>query len=286
MRWVVSTVGALIVVVALWDVFHTLWHPTGNGRLSAMLIRLVSDVGRRIGAGSSRVAGPLGMAIVITVWAGLVVAGWALIYWPHLADGFSYGVGLDPTGRATFLDAVYLSAVTLTTVGFGDIVPTSGWLRLVTPLEGLVGFGLLSAAVSWVLQVYPALTRRRALALRLAGLRLAATATALRSWHPTAAYMLLSDLTDRIGQAQTDFRQYAETYYFEDPTPATSLGATLEYAHVLATEAQRSESLEVRHGGAVLAAAVTGLAELLDDQYLRTGGDVTTILQAYADRAA
>ncbi|MFC7876169.1 ion channel [Isoptericola sp. NPDC057391] len=35
-------------------------------------------------------------------------------------------------------------------VGFGDIVPTTPWLRLATtPLQALIGFALLTAAVSW-----------------------------------------------------------------------------------------------------------------------------------------
>nr|WP_281360133.1 potassium channel family protein [Isoptericola halotolerans] len=59
------------------------------------------------------------------------------------------------------VDALYLSLVSLTTVGYGDITPLTPWLRIAAPVEGLLGFALLTAAVSWVLQVYPALTRRR-----------------------------------------------------------------------------------------------------------------------------
>ncbi|MFJ8781962.1 hypothetical protein [Streptomyces sp. NPDC102476] len=59
----------------------------------------------------------------------------------------------------------------------GDIAPAEGWLRLVSPLEALVGFALLTATVSWVLEIYPTLTRRRVLAIRLAVLRNADPAT-------------------------------------------------------------------------------------------------------------
>jgi hypothetical protein len=54
--------------------------------------------------------------------------------------------------------------VTLATLGYGDIVPTSDLLRVLVPLEALVGFALLTAALSWVISVYPALSRRRSLA--------------------------------------------------------------------------------------------------------------------------
>lgn len=42
----------------------------------------------------------------------------------------------DPAGASSLY---YFSFVTLTTVGFGDIVPATDWLRAVTVLEGLFG---------------------------------------------------------------------------------------------------------------------------------------------------
>jgi hypothetical protein len=34
------------------------------------------------------------------------------------------------------------------TLGFGDIVPESEWLRIVVPAQALIGFALLTAAVT------------------------------------------------------------------------------------------------------------------------------------------
>src|SRR5690606_18377501 len=107
------------------------------------------------------------------------------------------------------------------------------------PLESLLGFGLLTAAVSWVLQVYPALTRRRSLALRLATLQRTDTADNLDRMHPTTAASLLDGVTDAICATHLDYAQYAETYYFGDPSPETSLGATVGYARRLRSEERR-----------------------------------------------
>lgn len=63
------------------------------------------------------------------------------------------------------VDAPYLSLVTVATLGFIDIVATAPLLRL---LIALIGFALLTGAVTWMRQIYPALTRRRVLPLRLA----------------------------------------------------------------------------------------------------------------------
>ena len=46
-----------------------------------------------------------------------------------------------------FLDAVYLSVITITTVGFGDIVPLSPWAKILSALEGAVGIGFIGIAL-------------------------------------------------------------------------------------------------------------------------------------------
>lgn len=97
--------------------------------------------------------------------------GWALIYWPRMPDLFLYATGLKPTNNAGFLDAIYLSVMTLTTLGYGTITPTADWLRMFGPLEALIGFALLTVSLTWVTSIYPVLRRRRSLARQILLLR-------------------------------------------------------------------------------------------------------------------
>ncbi|WP_455403051.1 potassium channel family protein, partial [Streptomyces bambusae] len=154
------------------DVFHTLWHPTRHGGLSRLIMTGCWRLSGRLAGGrrASGLAGPLAMVTVVATWALTVVVGWALVYWPHMPDGFTYTAGLRPAEHAEFLDALYVSLVHVSTLGLGDIAPGEGWLRVLAPVEALVGFVLLTATVSWTLGIYPALARRRALALRLSHL--------------------------------------------------------------------------------------------------------------------
>jgi hypothetical protein len=282
MGWLVTAGGAVLVLVALRDIFHTIWHPSGRGALSHRLMGAVWRVGRRRRA-LGPLTGPLGMVVVVLAWVLLIQLGWALVYWPHLPDGFVFGSSLDPTSRAGLLDAVYVSTVTLTTLGFGDIVPAAGWLRIVVPVQALIGFALLTAAVSWVLQVYPALTRRRALAVRLSLLRQVDTFGLVAAPRSNLAAPLLEDLAVGLTQLRVDLTQYAETYYFRDGDAEVSLPAMLGVLLDLADTSGRSPRVDVRYAGELLATAVGDFLHVVDERFLHVGGSVREIASAYAE---
>jgi hypothetical protein len=283
MEWVVTLVGVLLVVVVVRDVFHTLFHPVGHGSIAPQVMKAVWRLLRLLPA-DRRIAtltGPLGIAVVVLTWGFMAVIGWTLIYLAQMPEGFAYGSELDPAARHNLVDALYLSLVTIATLGFGDVVPTSVSLRLAAPLEALFGFMLLTAAVSWVLEIYPALHRRRVLALQLSTLRRAREAEPAGGIDGVPLDVLTS-LATSVVEARNDFTQYSATYYFRDLDADASLAASLEYATQLAAEASASSQPQMRMAGALMCAAVDSLAELLDQEFLQLGGDTAQVVQAYA----
>jgi hypothetical protein len=76
---------------------------------------------------------------VLEIWVfGLTL--WALLRWPqHGALG---------AGEPHLLDAVYFSAVTFTTVGYGDLTPV-GPIRFLAGTESLTGFVLIAWSASF-----------------------------------------------------------------------------------------------------------------------------------------
>jgi hypothetical protein len=282
--WVVTGVGVVVILAALRDIFHTLWHPSGRGGVARKVLAAVWRGGRpRRGHRRVRVlAGPLAMVVVVMAWVGLIVLGWTLIYWPHLEDGFFISESLPQTARGGLLEALYLSMVTLATLGFGDIVPTEEWLRVAVPLQAMLGFVLLTAAVTWVLQVYPALVRRRVLAIRLSLLRRADAVRVLAEEDVPMAANLLEDLAGELVQIRVDLTQYPETYYFRDGEESASLAASIGTAAQLARVAQRSPRADMRFAGRLLDTALCDFAGRLDEHFLRVGGSPQAVLAAYA----
>lgn len=283
MEWVLSAVGGVLVLLVLRDIFHTLWHPSGQGWVSRLLLTAVWRLSQRLARAGrlAMLAGPLGMVSVVLAWTALVVAGWTLVYWPHMPEGFAFAPGMEPYERDDLLDSLYLSLVTVATLGFGDITPTAPWLRAVSPLQALVGFVLLTAAVSWGLQIYPALGRRRALAGQLDLLRRVDAADGIGT-NPAAVQLLHGLATDLV-QARVDLTQYAETYYFREDDEHLSLPATIEYAVRLANAARRSSAPEVRLAGDVLWESLADFARLLRQQFHAAGDGVEDVLRSFVD---
>ncbi|SDN50789.1 Ion channel [Streptomyces sp. cf386] len=282
MKWLVSLVGAGLVMVSLRDLFHTLWHPTRHGGLSRLVMTAMWRLARRFRARRRVVGlvGPLAMVTVVGMWAGTVIIGWAVVYWPHMPESFTFSPGSKAAREPAMLDSLYLSLVTVATLGLGDIAPDEGWLRLVSPLEALIGFALLTATVSWVLEIYPALTRRRVLAIRLALLRDAGPTTG--QLDSTAGALLLDSLATEVVRVRIDFTQYAEAYYFHDGEDHSSLAAMVGYATALAERGQAARRSEVRLAGDLLAGALADLAAILDQRFLHTGGPPAEVFAAYA----
>src|SRR5687767_15328056 len=68
--WVITGVGVAVVLAALRDIFHTLWHPSGRGGLARKVLAAVWRAGRpRRGHHRVRLlAGPLAMVVVVVAW--------------------------------------------------------------------------------------------------------------------------------------------------------------------------------------------------------------------------
>lgn len=154
--------------------FITVFHPQGRGGpLNQLQNRTVwalfRATGRR-GSGTARegwlaLAGPLTSVLTLVIWVVLLVIGFALIHYPWIRD-FLVSPG---TLRVPWAETLYYSGYTAATLGFGDIVPNHGVLRLLAPLEAFLGFALLSTSVTYLSSVYRELIRMQTLAANIAG---------------------------------------------------------------------------------------------------------------------
>lgn len=274
-----------MIAVAARDIFDSLFHPEGRATLGRLVSRWVWLAMRRLAPRRSHtlsLAGPLGLIAVIATWALLLILGWALVFLPQL-DGFR--IEGDARGGG-LVDALNVSLVSLTTLGFGDAVPEAAWLRIVTPLEALLGFGLLSASVSWLLLIHPVLARRRSLAyeVNLLHREEAESGVALVDLAPDAAERVYADLTSRLIAVERDLVSFPITYYFFESDPRFSLPAAAAYLVELAERGtQATAPAPVRLRARLLQEALEDLAATTSMGFHRTPGDsAAELLHGYA----
>jgi hypothetical protein len=284
-----SLLGTGLILVALRDIFDTLFHPSGKGMLSRALPRFLWRGIRRIGYRyplAQELCGPVTLLTVIASWATLLALGWAFVFWPHLARGFLLAPGPSSSAQGGFVDALYLSLVTLTTLGYGDITPTNGWLKVLVPLEALVGFGLLTASLSWVVSLYPAFSRHRSLAHEVSLVREAESETGVgvRQMDALAAEHMLGSLTTQLIAVQTDLVHFPISYYFRSSKERFELSATMPCLLHLAQEGDSSGCAPgVRMRASMLRGAIEDFSDTIGARFLDLpSASSDKILAAYA----
>ena len=165
MEWLLVPVGVLLVLVGLLDVFFTVLHYDGFGFVSSRLyhslfnaVRFVTrPLPRKYRALGLSMAAPLMVPVTITVWIFLVSLGYALIYYAGM-DGRTFSFsnsGLEPS----FMEALYFSGVSIATLGLGDVTPVGGLYQAIAVSEALIGFGILTLSITYVIGVYEVLQR-------------------------------------------------------------------------------------------------------------------------------
>jgi len=158
--------GAAIIWVVLLDAFETVVLPRRvlrNFRLTAYFYRRTWIPWRKIASyirPTSRQQnflgyfGPLSLILLLGFWAAGLIFGFALI---------QYGIGGHEQlsgERLNFAKILYHSGETFFTLGYGDIVPTSGGARALSVLEAGMGFAFLGVVIGYIPVVYSSFSRR------------------------------------------------------------------------------------------------------------------------------
>jgi hypothetical protein len=283
-----AVIGIVLMAITIFDIFETLLDPEDQGRLTSWVSWSVWRACQLFPSGGLLTyAGPLAYVTVLGFWALMLITGGALVYWPFMPDAFAYDSGLDPEHRDGFLTAFYLSFVTFATLGYGDITPTDGWLRIIGPMQTLVGFFLLSAAITWVLAIYQDIEKRRNLAHHTTLLHQALEQGNIRLTDLPADTVenLVDEVTSSFVSVTGSLNQFPIAYFFRITDRRQSLAVMSLFLCELAEELDQEElSIEVRLRARMLSTALDHFAEALQERFINAAPGATTrdVLEAYA----
>jgi voltage-gated potassium channel Kch len=224
--------GVLGLLVLAADVAITILHPATRGPLSSRVNRLVWWAMQRAARGRRErtvlsFGGPAAIVATLLVWLLGTGLAFALIYWPFV-ESLVDSSG-EPVQQRGFLEALYLSGTSLSTVGFGDVVAQSDLLQLVTVVESMSGLVAVTSAITYLLSVTPYALDVRNRAVQLAE---------LGAVHPEGAARLavqggasaVAEVHAALVQAHENLRRFPVLFLFEPRDPEASLLTLLRAA--------------------------------------------------------
>jgi hypothetical protein len=169
----IAAVGSVIVLlVILHDAFEVMLLPRrikSRLRLVRLFFRFTwiiwSKAARSIGSNDSNkrhiflsLYGPLSMVWLLIVWAAGLIAGFGTLYWV---------LDAGQTVRLSWPDQLYFSGATFFTVGYGDVVPSTGMEKLLVVLEAGTGLGFIAIVIGYLPVLYQLFARREAKVIML-----------------------------------------------------------------------------------------------------------------------
>ena len=158
--------GVALILGVLWEGFETIVLPrrvTRRFRLTRFFYRRTwrpwaatvrSIVPPRRQETWLSYFGPISLLLLLSVWAGGLITGFALLHW---ANGSAV---VTHDGSAGFLTDLYLSGTTFFTLGLGDVVPRTTFARLLTVVESGMGFGFLALVIGYLPALNQSFARR------------------------------------------------------------------------------------------------------------------------------
>jgi hypothetical protein len=201
-----------------------------------------------------------------------------------MGSQYVYDPGINPANHRGFWEAMNGSIGALITLSQG-MGPKSAWLGLVRGVEAIIGFGLLTASVSWLLSIYPVIEARRSIAERASLLHDAELRNSIDLVHDCgdSAHQWIMAFAADIASLRNQMAQFPISYYFYVGEPQTSLAGTLPYLYELADRAVASKAPPGRLAATALGGAVEDFLEVLADVFLRIETtDKQELLKAYA----
>ena len=166
-----TLIGVGLLGMVAYDVYATILHSRARaGPIGQNLNRRLWWLARKLAFRFPRprrhlilnAVGPLLLPTLVATFILFLILGYALIYWSRMPSAFN----VDEKARSpAWIEAIYFSGITLTTLGYGDIAPRSTAMRFVALSEASAGFAFISLAVTYLLTVTNALERKRTVAL-------------------------------------------------------------------------------------------------------------------------
>ncbi|NMT63207.1 ion channel [Marinobacter orientalis] len=164
MAYIIS--GVILILLLMTDIVRTTLTTRGEGLISAFVsgaFRKVACSSIRAGHRPSEIIGSISISTLALVWLAGLWAGWVLVFM-GIPDAIAHSG--DMSG-VDLHDVIYFVGFTLSTLGTGDLFPTTRGAQIATVLSSFSGLLIVTLIVTYAVSVVSAVVARRVLAYKI-----------------------------------------------------------------------------------------------------------------------
>lgn len=273
-------VGFAILAADVVDIVWTTLGTHGGGPISTPVTDLVSHIAlklhkRRPHHRLLSFVGSITIVVLLVLWVSMMWGGWFIIFNARpdaIVDSHTHAAA-DVVGR------LYFTAYSISTMGNGDFVPHGSLWRVLTSLATLSGLGTVSMAITFLMNVLPAVVLTRTLGSYISDLGGTPTEIIRRAWDGKNFDSLNDHFLEMTGMIHIFTEQhlaYPVLQYFHsehERTAASLRLAALNELVILLAHGVVEESRPMPMVILPVKEALTGLATVVEREFVEPAKD-------------
>lgn len=221
--------GLALIAVTLADVFlNVLYARAGIAIYSRpiahamrnLFVLASAPLGRKHRARALSFCGPVIVVALLFSWLGALVVGSAMVIHPALGGAVRSDVA--GSGR-DFITALNVAGGTISSVGPSPFSPQTGGFKLFFLFASFLGIGVMTLAITYLMQLYTALQARDELALKIE-LMTRQTGDAARlvaglgpQGRFDVGYSVIAEIAGELSRVKEAHHLYPVLFYFRFP---------------------------------------------------------------------
>ena len=200
------------VLITFWSIIEALWTTIWSDKNSSPLTsRLTSGIWKAfrvfVRPGNNSLlnfAGPFILISSVISWILMLWLGWVLIFYaiPDAALVKSSNAIPDLT------DLIWFIAYCMFTIGNGDLTPNGDVWQVITSFVGFSGMGMVTLAITYLLQVVSAVVNKRSFASQVAAIGKTAEEFVKKEWSRGSFGSIELQLNSLTAQLSTISEQH------------------------------------------------------------------------------
>lgn len=200
------------IAITLWSIIEalwtTLWADRNSSPLTSRLTTFLWKSYRYFVKSNNNTllnyAGPIILISSVLFWIMLLWLGWVLIFYAVPGAALVKSSMTIPD----FTDLVWYIAYCVFTVGNGDLTPNGDFWQVVSSFVALTGMGMVTLAITYLLQVVSAVVNKRAFASQVTAIGSTAEAFVKKEWGRDGFGCIELQLHSLSGQLSTLTEQH------------------------------------------------------------------------------